>query len=157
MVKRVSSVLSLTHRAPNSCSMQSWVVISLNLFVHVVMCKSESFWSSSRCSCEQITITMQLPVVLRFGCVFLFVSYRFPNGVARQWKKYLTTLQIGQFIIDLFVVYFGSKSLLLLSCIEILSSGSLSALCLCLLALDSSYRQLRRDGISCTIGMRLTL
>lgn len=27
-----------------------------------------------------------------------------------QWKKYLTTLQITQFIIDLFVVFFASKS-----------------------------------------------
>lgn len=28
-----------------------------------------------------------------------------------QWKKYLTTMQIVQFIIDLFIVYFGSKQL----------------------------------------------
>jgi hypothetical protein len=27
-----------------------------------------------------------------------------------QWKKYLTTLQITQFVIDLFVVYFASES-----------------------------------------------
>ena len=26
------------------------------------------------------------------------------------WKKYLTTLQISQFVIDLFVVYFASPS-----------------------------------------------
>ena len=26
-----------------------------------------------------------------------------------QWKKYLTTMQIVQFIIDLFIVYFGSE------------------------------------------------
>lgn len=26
-----------------------------------------------------------------------------------QWKKYLTTMQITQFVIDLAVVYFGSK------------------------------------------------
>ena len=28
---------------------------------------------------------------------------------AIQWKKYLTTMQITQFVIDLFAVYFGSK------------------------------------------------
>lgn len=88
---------------------------------------------------------MQLLVVLRFGCVFLFVTYRFPEGFTRQWKKYLTTLQIVQFIIDLFVVYYGSKSLPLLSCVEILSPGSLSALHPYLLALDPSCRQLCRD------------
>jgi fatty acid elongase 3 len=27
-----------------------------------------------------------------------------------QWKKYLTTMQIVQFIVDLHLVYFGSKS-----------------------------------------------
>jgi hypothetical protein len=26
-----------------------------------------------------------------------------------QWKKYLTTMQITQFVIDLFAVYFGSE------------------------------------------------
>ena len=26
-----------------------------------------------------------------------------------QWKKYLTTMQIVQFVIDLFAVYFGSE------------------------------------------------
>ena len=29
-----------------------------------------------------------------------------------QWKKYLTSLQIAQFVIDLGVVYFGSESYL---------------------------------------------
>jgi hypothetical protein len=26
-----------------------------------------------------------------------------------QWKKYLTSMQITQFVVDLFAVYFGSK------------------------------------------------
>jgi fatty acid elongase 3 len=33
------------------------------------------------------------------------------NDIGMQWKKYLTTMQIAQFIIDLFAVYFGSKLL----------------------------------------------
>ncbi|KIM66194.1 hypothetical protein SCLCIDRAFT_110758 [Scleroderma citrinum Foug A] len=53
----------------------SWVVISLNLFVHVVM---------------------------------YYYYYATAGGAKIWWKKYLTTLQIVQFIIDLFVVYYGT-------------------------------------------------
>ncbi|KAL4070937.1 GNS1/SUR4 membrane protein [Scleroderma citrinum] len=53
----------------------SWVVISLNLFVHVVM---------------------------------YYYYYATAGGAKIWWKKYLTTMQIVQFIIDLFVVYFGT-------------------------------------------------
>ncbi len=54
---------------------------------------------------------MPPPEVLRYG----FVEASIPAGTlltisALQWKKYLTTMQIVQFVIDLFVVYFGSKS-----------------------------------------------
>ena len=31
-----------------------------------------------------------------------------PDAHLLQWKKYLTTMQIVQFVIDLFIVYFGS-------------------------------------------------
>ncbi|KAG6336573.1 hypothetical protein ID866_2511 [Astraeus odoratus] len=53
----------------------SWVVISLNLFVHVVM---------------------------------YYYYYATAGGAKIWWKKYLTTMQIIQFVIDLFVVYFGT-------------------------------------------------
>ncbi|KAG8935921.1 hypothetical protein FRC03_000605 [Tulasnella sp. 419] len=55
----------------------SWVVISLNLFVHVVM--YYYYWATA-------------------------------GGRRIWWKKYLTSMQITQFIIDLFVVYFASYS-----------------------------------------------
>ncbi|KAH7883587.1 GNS1/SUR4 membrane protein [Phlebopus sp. FC_14] len=53
----------------------SWVVISLNLGVHVIM---------------------------------YYYYYATAGGAKVWWKKYLTTMQIVQFIIDLFVVYFGT-------------------------------------------------
>jgi len=55
----------------------SWVVISLNLMVHVVM---------------------------------YYYYYATASGAKIWWKKYLTTMQIVQFIIDLVVVYFGTYS-----------------------------------------------
>ncbi|EGO30810.1 hypothetical protein SERLADRAFT_455104 [Serpula lacrymans var. lacrymans S7.9] len=53
----------------------SWVVITLNLGVHVVM---------------------------------YYYYYATAGGAKIWWKKYLTTIQIVQFVIDLFVVYFGT-------------------------------------------------
>ncbi|KAF9241381.1 GNS1/SUR4 membrane protein [Melanogaster broomeanus] len=53
----------------------SWVVISLNLLVHVIM---------------------------------YYYYYATAGGARIWWKKYLTSMQITQFIIDLFVVYFGT-------------------------------------------------
>lgn len=37
-------------------------------------------------------------------------SYSLIHWIFSQWKKYLTTMQIVQFVIDLFAVYFGSMS-----------------------------------------------
>ncbi|KAI6153589.1 GNS1/SUR4 membrane protein [Pisolithus tinctorius] len=53
----------------------SWVVISLNLFVHVIM---------------------------------YYYYYATAGGAKIWWKRYLTTMQIVQFIVDLFIVYFGT-------------------------------------------------
>jgi fatty acid elongase 3 len=55
----------------------SWLVISLNLAVHVVM---------------------------------YYYYYATAGGARFWWKKYLTTMQIVQFVIDLFAVYFGTYS-----------------------------------------------
>jgi len=55
----------------------SWVVISLNLLVHVIM---------------------------------YYYYYATAGGAKIWWKKYLTSMQIIQFVIDLFVVYFGTYS-----------------------------------------------
>ncbi|GAA6036923.1 hypothetical protein JCM8097_006356 [Rhodosporidiobolus ruineniae] len=55
----------------------SWVVITLNLFVHVLM---------------------------------YYYYFMTAAGYKIWWKKYLTTLQITQFVIDLFTVYFASYS-----------------------------------------------
>ncbi|KAM6501576.1 GNS1/SUR4 membrane protein [Amanita muscaria] len=55
----------------------SWVVITLNLAVHVVM---------------------------------YYYYYATAGGARFWWKKYLTTMQIVQFIVDLFAVYFGTYS-----------------------------------------------
>lgn len=52
-----------------------WVVIVLNLFVHVIM---------------------------------YYYYYATAGGAKIWWKKYLTTMQITQFVIDLFVTYFAS-------------------------------------------------
>ncbi|KAI6136640.1 GNS1/SUR4 membrane protein [Pisolithus sp. B1] len=53
----------------------SWVVISLNLFVHVIM---------------------------------YYYYYATAGGAKIWWKRYLTTMQIVQFVIDLSIVYFGT-------------------------------------------------
>ncbi|OWZ34191.1 fatty acid elongase [Cryptococcus neoformans AD2-60a] len=55
-----------------------WVVITLNLTVHVIM---------------------------------YYYYYATAGGAKIWWKKYLTTLQITQFIIDLFIVFFASTLL----------------------------------------------
>ncbi|TCD71535.1 hypothetical protein EIP91_008916 [Steccherinum ochraceum] len=55
----------------------SWVPITLNLAVHVVM---------------------------------YYYYYATAGGARIWWKKYLTTMQITQFVIDLFAVYFGTYS-----------------------------------------------
>jgi len=55
----------------------SWVVISLNLAVHVFM---------------------------------YYYYYATAGGKRIWWKKYLTTMQITQFVVDLLAVYFGTYS-----------------------------------------------
>jgi len=55
----------------------SWVVISLNLAVHVIM---------------------------------YYYYFATAGGARIWWKEYLTTMQIVQFVIDLFAVYFGTYS-----------------------------------------------
>jgi len=55
----------------------SWVVIVLNLGVHVIM---------------------------------YYYYYATAGGAKIWWKKYLTSMQIFQFVVDLFVVYFGTYS-----------------------------------------------
>ncbi|KZV77174.1 GNS1/SUR4 membrane protein [Peniophora sp. CONT] len=55
----------------------SWVVITLNLTVHVFM---------------------------------YYYYFMTAAGYKIWWKKYLTSMQIAQFIIDLFIVYFGTYS-----------------------------------------------
>lgn len=54
-----------------------WVVISLNLLVHVLM--YYYYWATA-------------------------------GGRKIWWKRYLTTMQITQFIIDLFIVYFATTN-----------------------------------------------
>jgi len=85
---------------------QQWVVISLNLTVHVIMCKSMSSYNRHR--------LMTRLLLLRYcrWCPNLGTSSAFESKhqLTLQWKKYLTTLQITQFVIDLFIVFFASKS-----------------------------------------------
>ncbi|KAI6162191.1 GNS1/SUR4 membrane protein [Pisolithus thermaeus] len=69
----------------------SWVVISLNLFVHVIMCEFDWFDT--------------------FRFIHKGVDYYYyatAGGAKIWWKRYLTTMQIVQFVIDLSIVYFGT-------------------------------------------------
>ena len=72
----------------------SWVVITLNLFVHVIM--YYYYWATA-------------------------AKYKI------WWKRYVTVIQIAQFVIDLGMVYFGSE---LLFTIFIDSGNVLTALIL---------------------------
>jgi hypothetical protein len=90
---------------------QSWAVITLNLAVHVIMCKQPVL------GCREFALTRKYRLLLLCYCwgsqilgqlPFLIRPYLHSHFVT-QWKKYLTTMQITQFIIDLVIVYFGSK------------------------------------------------
>jgi len=70
-----SATALLCYSQLNGKTSISWVVISLNLAVHVVM---------------------------------YYYYYATAGGARFWWKKYLTSMQILQFIIDLFAVYFGT-------------------------------------------------
>ncbi|CAE6445237.1 unnamed protein product [Rhizoctonia solani] len=74
----------------------SWVPIILNLTVHVFMCKllllGDCRWT------QDLGKSIHSPSPTR------------TNAYPPQWKKYLTTMQITQFVIDLFAVYFASYS-----------------------------------------------
>ncbi|TFY80721.1 hypothetical protein EWM64_g3290 [Hericium alpestre] len=72
-----SATALLCYTQLNGRTSISWVVITLNLAVHVLM---------------------------------YYYYYATAGGAKIWWKKYLTTMQIVQFIIDLFVVYFGTYS-----------------------------------------------
>ncbi|KIJ61763.1 hypothetical protein HYDPIDRAFT_137355 [Hydnomerulius pinastri MD-312] len=69
----------------------AWIVISINLAVHVAM----YYYYFAAAGGAKIWARSSFP----FGSTF-------PDAIL-QWKKYLTTMQIVQFIIDLFVLYFG--------------------------------------------------
>lgn len=69
----------------------SWVPITLNLTVHVVM-----YWYELRILGLSFRLTISR---------YYFQSAR---GIRIWWKKYITMLQIIQFVIDLGFVYFAS-------------------------------------------------
>ncbi|TFK57084.1 GNS1/SUR4 membrane protein [Heliocybe sulcata] len=72
-----SATALLCYTQLNGKTSVSWVPITLNLSVHVLM---------------------------------YYYYYATAGGKKIWWKKYLTTMQIAQFIIDLFAVYFGTYS-----------------------------------------------
>jgi len=72
-----SATALLCYTQLNGRTSVSWVPITLNLTVHVLM---------------------------------YYYYYATAGGRKIWWKKYLTTMQITQFIIDLFVVYFAAYS-----------------------------------------------
>ncbi|KAF5355628.1 hypothetical protein D9756_003766 [Leucocoprinus leucothites] len=69
----------------------SWSVITLNLAVHVVMCK----WQLS-------------PLETLFDLDEDYYYYATAGGARFWWKKYLTTMQIVQFVVDISLVYYGT-------------------------------------------------
>ena len=74
-----------------------------------------------------------------------------------QWKKYLTIMQIAQFVIDLVLAYFGSKFYLYSRLFMFLNDSlSLRTYSFQIFSSSSSYRKLRRVriGASCVIRMR---
>ncbi|PFH54475.1 hypothetical protein AMATHDRAFT_52076 [Amanita thiersii Skay4041] len=70
-----SATALLCYSQLNGRTSISWLVIVLNLAVHVIM---------------------------------YYYYYATAGGARFWWKKYLTTMQIVQFIIDIFAVYFGT-------------------------------------------------
>jgi len=72
-----SATAALCFTQLNGKTSVSWVVISLNLAVHVLM---------------------------------YYYYYATAGGAKIWWKKYITTMQIAQFVIDLFSTYFATYS-----------------------------------------------
>jgi fatty acid elongase 3 len=79
----------------------SWTVITLNLFVHVIMCTS----SPSLTPLTQ-SANLSLPLSL-----IDYYYYGTAGGRRFWWKQHVTTMQISQFIIDLAIVYYASFQL----------------------------------------------
>lgn len=76
------------------------------------------------------------------------------------WKRYVTVLQISQFVIDLGMVYFGSKSARRLCSMEECTDvvvGFVSILPLCAQVRLSGCRRLCGFGICCSTRVRYSL
>jgi len=105
---------------------------------------------------------MRLQVEPRYGsvvCVTIPILSCLPAFFHfLQWKKYLTTMQIVQFIVDLHLVYFGSEStqLLCTHSSDALFPLSLFLLCQHLLASPPVVRQLPWNGIGRCLWLRVT-